>query len=201
LDCPTCGLANPPYALQCDCGYDFDAGQLSDTPGWDIQLAWRQKVAAYWSISWLALIASFFVVVYLTDRYSVAELMDHRGMISLEANFIFFVIQLLLARRLVRKNYRSFRVYVVRADGERSRDVSFQETLRLWCRILLVQVVFYLSLSAIAYLPGLPDDAIGSLSGLGEWIRFLVVGPFAVGFALRAKYPAFRFQACGFRYI
>jgi hypothetical protein len=131
----------------------------------------------------------------------MAALVDHQYMISLGGNFVFFVIQLLLTQRLVRKNYRSFRVYVVRADGERSRDVSFQEALRLWSRILLVQVVFYLSLSAIAFLPGLPDGAIRSLSSLGGWLRFLVVGPFAVGFALRAKYSGLRFQACGFRYI
>src|SRR5271170_7782110 len=54
MNCPTCGLTNPPAALVCDCGYDFTSS--SDVRGWDIRLAWRHKMVAYWSISWPALI-------------------------------------------------------------------------------------------------------------------------------------------------
>ena len=28
MQCPHCGLFNPPSALRCDCGYDFQSGQL-----------------------------------------------------------------------------------------------------------------------------------------------------------------------------
>ena len=31
MQCPSCGLFNPPSALQCDCGYDFASGQLPPT--------------------------------------------------------------------------------------------------------------------------------------------------------------------------
>src|SRR5687767_7275925 len=31
MQCPSCGLFNPPSALQCDCGYDFASGKLPPT--------------------------------------------------------------------------------------------------------------------------------------------------------------------------
>jgi len=27
-NCPHCGLVNPPQAQRCDCGYDFQSGQM-----------------------------------------------------------------------------------------------------------------------------------------------------------------------------
>jgi hypothetical protein len=29
--CPRCRLVNPPEGLRCDCGYDFDAGEMRKT--------------------------------------------------------------------------------------------------------------------------------------------------------------------------
>ena len=31
MDCPECGLVNPPIAQRCDCGYDFDKGRMDDS--------------------------------------------------------------------------------------------------------------------------------------------------------------------------
>jgi hypothetical protein len=53
----------------CDCGYDFSTNKPNDFPGWQISLAWRQKVAAFWSISWPAWIGSFVLVMLLTSGY------------------------------------------------------------------------------------------------------------------------------------
>jgi len=120
MDCPSCGLANPPEALKCDCGYDFSAGKAADFPGWEISIAWRQKVAAFWSISWPAWIGSMGLVIGLTSGYSVDLFQDNFSVIALGVNLAFFAIQALLTRRLVRKNYRSFRLYVVRATEARA---------------------------------------------------------------------------------
>ncbi|WP_054031011.1 DUF2569 domain-containing protein [Desulfatitalea tepidiphila] len=30
MDCPNCGLANSESALRCDCGYDFQSGQIAE---------------------------------------------------------------------------------------------------------------------------------------------------------------------------
>jgi hypothetical protein len=95
MDCPTCGLANPPGALKCDCGYDFGASKTADFPGWEISLAWRQMVAAFWSISWPAWIGSFVLVILFTRGYSVELLQDKFSVIALGGNLAFFAIQLL----------------------------------------------------------------------------------------------------------
>lgn len=90
MDCPSCGLANPPEALNCDCGYDFSAGKAADFPGWEISLAWRQKVAAFWSISWPAWIGSMGLVILLTSGYSIDLLQDNFSVIALGGNLAFF---------------------------------------------------------------------------------------------------------------
>ena len=82
MDCPSCGLANPPEALKCDCGYDFSAGKAAAFPGWEISIAWRQKVAAFWSISWPAWIGSMGLVIGLTSGYSVDLLQDNFSVIA-----------------------------------------------------------------------------------------------------------------------
>ena len=30
MECPHCGLINPPEAQRCDCGYDFESGKVLD---------------------------------------------------------------------------------------------------------------------------------------------------------------------------
>lgn len=31
MQCPNCRLENPPIALRCDCGYDFESRQVKDS--------------------------------------------------------------------------------------------------------------------------------------------------------------------------
>src|SRR5262245_3674897 len=101
MDCPSCGLTNPPVALKCGCGYDFSVGKPADFPGRAISLAWRHKVAAFWSISWPAWIGSMGIVILLTSGYSIDLLEDNFSMMALAGNFTFFAIQALLIGRLV----------------------------------------------------------------------------------------------------
>src|SRR5713226_549454 len=90
MDCPTCGLTNPPEAVRCDCGYDFKAMEPFDTPGWQINLAWRQKVAAYWSISWPAWAVSFTLSFLVTIFFSFDAVARYIPMIALGGNLAFF---------------------------------------------------------------------------------------------------------------
>ena len=203
MDCPTCGIANPPEALICDCGYDFSADKPNDFPGWQINLAWRQKVAAFWSISWPAWIGSFVLVILLTSGYSVELLQDNFSIVALGGNLAFFGIQTLLTRRLVRKDYRSFRMYVVRSDGRQDRKLSLREAASVWLWIFGPQLALLLVASLVVWFSGtkLPSQTIRGLTSMSLWLRFLVVGPYGVDLALRAKYPTFRLQACGLRHI
>ena len=198
MDCPTCGLANPPEALKCDCGYNFETFQSPDTPGWDIDLAWQQTLAAYWSTSWPALIASFAAI-----GYSFADLPRHYFAASAVGQIVFFGFQGVLTPRLVRKNYRTFRIYAIRRDGQRGRKLPLLDILQVWLCIMGTQLAF-LTVTSLLFLlirNKLPAATIRSLSSLSLWLRFLVVGPYSVGLALRIKYSGFRLQATGLRSV
>jgi hypothetical protein len=189
--CPTCGLLNPPGASFCDCGYDFNARKPADVPGWPIiSLAWRQKVAAYWSISWPAWIG-FCALGVSSPPYLAYYLLA------------FFGIQAILCRRLVRKNYESFRVYVIREDGGKGRSLSMAEGLVIWLWIFAPQFAFFVifNMGAEQASKFLPDMMVVLLLPLLFLLLFLAVGPYAVGLAMRRGYHAFRLQAYSLRYL
>jgi len=143
------------------------------------------------------------LVIGLTSGYSVDLLQDNFSVIALGGNLTLFAIQALLTRRFVRKNYRSFRLYVVRDDGSKSRNLSIREAVSVWLWILWPQLALLLLVSVVGWFWGakLPPDTVRGFSSMSLWIRFLVIGPYAVGLALRPKYPAFRLEAHGFRYV
>ena len=169
----------------------------SNAPDWDINLAWRQKVAAYWSISWPAWVASFTFMVLVTRRYSVDALADHFSLIAVAGNLAFFGIQAVLTHRLVRKNYRSFRVDVIPEDCRRSSVLSMRDAGLVWLSILGPQLALLLISSLVVwrYRGSLPPETVGGISSLSLGLRFLAVGPYSVGLAVQVKYPGFRLQA------
>jgi hypothetical protein len=209
MNCPHCGLTNPPEALTCDCGFDLKRATPFETPGWleapgsEINLAWRQKLAAYWSISWPAWVASLVLVFWLTSNYSLNDIENHRTAISLGGNLAFFATQLVLTRRLAGKNYRSFRVYVVHSGDRRFRSLSMREASLVWLQILWPQLALLLATSLVVWWYGdkLQPETMRAIPSLSQWLRMLVVGPYAVAVALRVKYPGFRLQAYGYRYV
>ncbi len=103
----------------------------------------------------------------------------------------------------MRKNYRSFRVYVVRDDGSKSRNLSIRKAVSVWLWILGPQFALLLLVCIVVWFWGakLPSETVRGFSSMSLWLRFLVIGPYAVGLALRPKYPTFRLEANGFRYV
>jgi hypothetical protein len=198
MDCPACGVANSPETSKCGCGYEVVESESGERPWPPINLAWRQKLAAYWSISWPALIVSLWIggwyVNNLADSTGSGEIAGHKLIIFCFLNVPFFVVQAFLTGRLVRKEYRTFRVVVLRYDDDQSRRLSIREATMVWLWVFAAQFVF----SAICAFLRRPVMQIGSLSIL---IQFLVVGPNAVSFALRRRYPKFQLQAQGLRYV
>lgn len=201
MDCPTCGLNNPPEAHTCDCGYDFNSGKRS-LPSWRINLAWRQQLAAFWAISWPALLASFVNTFLINAFIPFRNLMGDLRVLSITAGVSFFAVQAMLVPRLVRKNYRTFRIVVARENEQESGDLSVGEALRVWLWILSPQLALLLItyLATGWYGSRLPPETIRSISSLSLWLRFLAVGPYSISMALGAKYPGFRLVAHGFRY-
>jgi hypothetical protein len=193
MDCPTCGLVNPPGALRCDCGYDFKARQPSGKLG-QIDLSWPQRLAAYWSTFWPAWIASIIVLILLTGHTSVTFVVS---------GLVFLNVQAFLTHRLVRKNYRSFRVFVIRESGPPSRRFSRREAGLVWLWMVGPQLALYLFLWQVVWWFGAkaPPGLVDGIFSFSVWPQLLVVGPYGVGLALRAKYPGFRLQAHGLRYL
>jgi hypothetical protein len=120
---------------------------------------------------------------------------------ALAANLVFFAIQWFLVRRLVRKKYRSFRVGVLREDGQNPRGLSAREISLVWLWMLGPQSALLLASSLIAWCYGsqLSAETVRTISSLSLWLRFLVVGPYAIGLGIGAAYPGFRLQAYGYR--
>ena len=169
---------------------------------WQIQLAWRQKLAAFWSITWPAVVACFlgaFPFIVIVGHSSKSDL----AALSVATRVAFYVIQAALIHRIVRKKYRSFRVEVVRDDGQRSRSMTTSEGLRVWLRVFWPQIVFIILTSLLLRWSGsrLPAETARSITSLSLWLTFLVVGPFGIDLAMRAHYRGFRLRAYGWRFI
>jgi len=73
------------------------------------------------------------------------------------------------------------------------------EAAAVWLWMLGPQLAFLLSISILLwfYRANLPVQTVDSITSVSVWLRLLVVGPYAVGLAMRAKYNGFRLQAYG----
>jgi len=122
--------------------------------------------------------------------------------ISLVGPFVFLIIQALLTPRLVRKKYRSFRVYVVRHDGQKDRKLSMREGALISLWILSPQIAVILLVSVLGWVLSskLPPETIRSIGSLSLWVRVLWAGPYGIDLALRAQYADFRLQAYAQKY-
>jgi hypothetical protein len=204
MDCPSCGLINPSEARKCDCGYDFSSGKAAEAPGWPIELSWGQKMAAYWSITWPAF-AGFFLLLFLEPFFSIGVRQETQNLwlTTLLANLFFFALEALLAQRLIRKKYRSFRIYAIRKDGARKGALSFREMLSVALWVSAPQFLWMLLAASIIWLGGknLSPQAARSISTIALWTRFLFVGPYALDFALRVEYSTFHFETNAMRYL
>jgi hypothetical protein len=116
---------------------------------------------------------------------------------STTAFLVYFGVQALLTRRLFRKKFRTFRLAVLRDDGSETSEPSWSEAYRVWLWIFGPQLALSLALSVLLRFYGdrLDPDTLRSLSSLSMWLRFLVVGPFAIHLAVSARYNGFRLQA------
>jgi hypothetical protein len=175
-----------------------------------IQLAWRQKLAAFWSIAWLSLLASLFLLfavsgVLTSDKIETPESLGALGLIAaLVSNLAFLVVQMVLVPRLWHKRYRSFRVRILREDATSNTTLSVSEVIRVGLRLVWPQAAFMvITAIAVMWAETAMDDAMAAraVSSLFVWLRFLLVGPYALHFAVPRSYPGFRLQTYGQRFV
>jgi hypothetical protein len=140
-------------------------------PDRDIGLVWSQKLAAWWAILWPAGCCALLLANFLVPRdYSVPAESWRSGLRFLE---MLIVAQIVFVRRIVWKNYGTFRVFAVRPDGRRERTLSLAESCPVWLRL-----VAFLALTLVAFLN-----------------RIFAVGPLSVGLGVRSRHFGFRLQA------
>jgi hypothetical protein len=72
-----------------------------------IDLTWRQKIAAFWSIAWPCWLATFVLLGFITERFPVDDLVGHISALSVAANVAFLSGQAVLIQRLFRKQYET----------------------------------------------------------------------------------------------
>ena len=170
-----------------------------------ISLAWRQKLAAYWSIAWPSGAVAYAVAIILISALSpeAVALVPIAGLISTGA---FFISQMLFVRRLTRKRYRSFRVEV-EADGQSGQmPLTMPASMRVWFQIFWPQAAFYLLMLLVGTgiaLMSTNERATrfaNGTPGLAILLDLIVVGPYAVGFAV-GDYGQFRLIAYGQRFV
>jgi len=119
------------------------------------------------------------------------------GIFSALAQLLVFGLQAFLVHRLVRKDYRSFNIAVLRNGQAVGRTLSATEGLRVWLRTFWPQALFLAAMYLIAVWASRSAgyQTAKGLSDIGLWLRILAIGPYAIDVAIAGKYRGFRLQA------
>jgi hypothetical protein len=143
-----------------------------------------------------------FLTSLLPDSSSPEDYAPLSPLISLGRSAVFFGVQGLLVFRMARKSYRSFRVVAFDRRGGR-HALSLPQLVRVWLWILIPQLIFsILATTALFwYSSHAPAQTVRGLAAFQSLIEFFLVGPCAVGLALRARYSDFTLRVYGYRYI
>jgi hypothetical protein len=159
-------------------------------------LAPTQLIAAFWAISWPALLATLLVGlvgVIVVSRPAT----PNTTLIWSVGQILFFAVQAYFTRRLVRKEFRTFRIYVIREDGSRGRSLSVREVLSVWLWIFVPQFLFLvaIALPLQGFGSKLSAETVRSISQLSQWVRVLLIGPIGIFWALHSQYSGFQLRA------
>lgn len=174
---------------------------LSEAP---ISLHPWQQLAAFWAIYWPATVAGTILGAYAFAFHFSGEhaYFDHRFAYALYDSLAVFILEAVVMHRLVRKNFRSFHLEVVRRSGERRRAFSMREAILVWWRFVSPQVFVW----GAVWLLALFAAEMFSRPGVNLWLRpesnlsMVLFSPFMLGRAavteaMRRPYPGFRLEA------
>jgi hypothetical protein len=159
--------------------------------GEPINLTWSQQFAAFWSILWPCLLASYFLDAIFFQGRPIT------GAIQFTPIVIRLLGQGILSFRLVRKNYRTFWIGVLRQGEPLKRSFGFSESIRVWIQLIWLQIAFVVIVSLFFAWNNDRASAqtMRSLGSLSNFLYYLVVGPLAIDWAMYAHYRGFRLQA------
>jgi hypothetical protein len=178
--------------------------ETHEIEGWPaIDLAWRQKMAAFWSILWPSATISLLAMLAITAAFPLDQLDLEAPRFRFAGSLLSVFCQTFFVPRLVRKKYSTFRVGVLRDGIISSPTLSRSETVQVALRIIWPQAALIALevLLQVWFSSGPLRSAARFVSPICALARFFVVGPYALSFALRAGYRGFRLQTYGQRYI
>lgn len=161
------------------------------SPTWPaIRLSWRQSFAAFWCVAWPSLLMGISIIaIWPNDNVQAA---------SISANAVSLSAQALFVPRLVRKQFRLFRIEVVREDHSPGDRLSFFEIASVSIHLLWPQLAFFVAINSLASLLDRTGSGLGSIM---FWITLFLIGPLAIKLAVQAQYSRFKLQPFGIRYI
>ena len=158
-----------------------------------INLTWRQELAAWWSIFWPCWILSILpaaIFFRVTGRSMPSVLLS-------TTKILFYVGQPILLFRLVRKNYRSFWIGILREGEPANQKLTLRDSIRIWRQLLVLQVAFYVGLLLLAvWLTSIGQPETSRRLNVFETLfGIFIVGPAAIRWAMLGNYKGFRLQA------
>lgn len=161
-----------------------------------IKLTWGQQLAASWAITWPALLMPW-VLVLVIAVVGYDPNWVHPTLAAVLSALSFLFCQGVLIFRLVRKNYRSFWVGIVRDGASPTRKLSIGNAFSVWFQFIWPQAAFLAAVYIFIFWMGPDPDAssVRSLNSASLLARILLVGPIAIRCVMYAKYPDFRLQA------
>src|SRR5437870_684062 len=104
-----------------------------------INLEWSQRLAAFWSVWWPCWVA-FVLLAAIFFRVTGRSI---SGPLQFVDSLILFGGQGVLSFRLVRKNYRTFWIGVLRQGEPLKRSLGIPENIRIWLQLIWPQVAFF----------------------------------------------------------
>jgi hypothetical protein len=157
-----------------------------------ISLRWNHALAAWWAITWPCWVVATFFLFGLQDFGQLSFMQDPAN-VALALNGLVFVGQGGLLFRLTRKNFRAFWIGVLRNRDLPGRDLSVGERVRVWLQFLFPQLVCIAALQLLS-LASLTATRAAAVNLIVFCLRFFVIGPLSIYWAVSADYRGFRLQ-------
>lgn len=158
-------------------------------------LGWWESWRVFWSISWLPWVVAMFVSMQAVTLLQMSQFQGLVGLAGVLFPLLYFAGHILLVPRMAKKQYRHFRLSIVRGDGS-GAPLTAQEWMPVAVRIAIPQVVLLGAAMVVGNLLALSGDAslLHGLSSLVRMLHLFGIGPLAVAFAVKGQYKQFRFR-------
>jgi hypothetical protein len=110
MKCPKCKLENPPSAMICDCGYNFETKALNPEKALkssldsisnfnEVESIWKKLLWAFWGCMAIAFLRVILLVTKVSETFLVLPFA-----IVIWGAFIFFMLKFAMALKM--KNYQ-----------------------------------------------------------------------------------------------